>query len=41
MTSGGGGCVALLSSQGGVGDGAVERLVASDDDLHVVDHGVT
>ena len=42
MTSSGGGGIALLASQGGVGDDAVEGLVARDDDLHVgvVDHGV-
>ena len=42
MTSSGGGGIALLTPQGGVGDGAVEGLVALNDDLHVgvVDHGV-
>ena len=42
MTSGGGGGIALLTSQGGVGDGAVEELVALDDNLHVgvIEHGI-
>ena len=42
MTSSGGGGIALLTSKEGVGDGAVEGLVALDDNLHVgvVDHGV-
>ena len=42
MTSGCGGCVALLTSQGGVGNSFVEGLVALDDDLRlgVVNHGV-
>ena len=41
MTSGCGGCVALLAPEGGVSS-AVEGLVALDDDLRlgVVDHGV-
>ena len=42
MTSGCGGCVALLAPEGGIGDSVVEGLVALDDDLRlgVVDHGV-